>query len=128
MTSWPVIFSSNSLPPRLRTMVVAVVFLLGLATACTQDGATHTIRISGTEGTAVSGHYIVSTDEVRITERLEAKVRQTIAVPTPGATVSCFLQKQSASGVVRVEILRDDVIVAFGETRDPHGIITVVTP
>ena len=86
-----------------------------------------TIRVTGTPGLKVSGHYaFVATGEVPRPQNVEGSVP--IDYKGKGLTALCLFRKTSAEGTLKVEITRGGKVIATSETQAPMGFVSLTTP
>ena len=86
-----------------------------------------TIRVTGTPGLKVSGHYaFVATGEVPKPQNVEGTVP--VEYRGKGLTALCLFRKTSAEGTLKVEITRDGKVIAASETQAPQGFVSLTTP
>lgn len=115
--------------------LVLIMLVLGiiafLITGC--DGnSVFTIEVSGTTGLEFSGSLlVVMSDGQPRSESINGTVPQEYSVTgTSRITVSMLsveLQKQTEEGTLKVEILKDDEVIANSETTAPYGVVSVAT-
>jgi hypothetical protein len=85
------------------------------------------ISVTGTPGLKVSGHYaIVATGEVPKPQNVEGTVP--VEYQGKGLTVLCLFRKTTAEGTLKVEITRNDKVIATSETQAPMGFVSLTTP
>ena len=86
-----------------------------------------TIRVTGTPGLKVSGHYaFVATGEVPRPQNVEGSVP--VDYKGKGLTALCLFRKTSAEGTLKVEITRGGKVIATSETQAPMGFVSLTTP
>jgi hypothetical protein len=109
---------------RILIMLIlgALIFLL---TGC--DGeSTFVIRVSGTTGLEFSGNYLVYTSNGQSTSKsVDGTVPTEYTVK--GTIVSVVFQKQTEEGTLKVEILKDNQVIASSETTAAYGVVSVAT-
>ena len=115
--------------PILIMLVLGVIAFL--TTGC--DGnSVFTIKVSGTTGLEFSGSYLVTTSNGQpISESVAGTVPAEYSVfGTNRITVSMVsveLQKQTEEGTLKVEILKDNEVIASSETSAAYGVVSVAT-
>jgi len=86
-----------------------------------------TIRVTGTPGLKVSGHYaFVATGEVPRPQNVEGSVP--VDYKGKGLTALCLFRKTSAEGTLKVEITRGGKVIATSETQAAMGFVSLTTP
>jgi hypothetical protein len=115
--------------------LILIMLVLGiiafLITGC--DGnSVFTIKVSGTTGSEFRGSLlVVMSDGQPGSESVNGTVPQEYSVTgTNRITVSMLsveLQKQTEERTLKVEILKDDEVIANSETTAPYGVVSVAT-
>ncbi len=96
------------------------------ATTTGGDKAKFTVQVSGTEGTAFSGSYMVVTaDGKSVSKSVEGVVPASYDLD--GAIVSVSFQKKGESGKLAVKIMKGDKVAAESETEAAYGVVTAAT-
>lgn len=86
-----------------------------------------TIRVTGTPGLQVGGHYaFVAAGEVPKPQNVEGTLP--VEYRGRGLTALCLFRKTSAEGTLKVEISRGDKVIAASETQAPMGFVSITTP
>ena len=106
-------------------ILAAVLLLTGCGTNL-QSPKTLTLQVTGTEGTLVTGQYIVTDGGQSTRHAVDREVPFSIEVS--GHDISCMLQKLGGKGTVRLELLVDGERVAFAGTTESYGNVGVDTP
>jgi ABC-type uncharacterized transport system permease subunit len=115
--------------------LILIMLVLGIIafvlTGCDHNSVFN-IRVSGTIGLEFSGSYLVvmsngqsASESVNGTVPYEISVTGTNRITI--STVSVELQKQTEEGTLKVEILKDDQVIASSETAVAYGVVSVAT-
>jgi|GEM_PF-4251157 len=95
-------------------------------TPAPQMEANFIVKVSGTSGLRFSGSCATTTiSGTAISKSLDGVVPAEYTIS--GAIVSCAFQKQSAEGVLKVEIIKDGKVVAQSDTSATYGVVSVAT-
>jgi hypothetical protein len=114
---------------------ILVILVLGtiafLLTGC-GGNSVFTIKVSGTSGLEFSGSYLAITSNGHSTsESVAGTVPEEISVTGTSritvSTASVELQKKTEEGTLKVEILKDNEVIASSETTAPYGVVSVAT-
>ncbi len=104
--------------------LASFIFLAGCSDGLKGVETDYTIKVSGSERQAFSGHYTIAG-----TAALPKPVNVAGNAPQEyggkGMAAACIIRKTTAEGTLKVEILKGKEIVATGETAQPFGIITI---
>ena len=85
-----------------------------------------TIKVSGTSGLEFSGHYMtVTAGRISTSKVVEGKVPDQYSVS--GNIVSCTIQKKTKSGILSIQIIKDDKVVSASETTIAYGAVSAET-
>jgi hypothetical protein len=86
-----------------------------------------TIRVCGTEGLKFSGHYSIVG-----TRTLPEPVNAHGAIPMEyrgrGGLAICSFRKLAKEGSLRVEILKNGIVISESETSITYGLVSLKTP
>ena len=108
--------------------LIVIITVLASNGGCAWRNNDFTIRISGTEGLEFSGEYGATLADGRVKGGKESKSVDGV-VPTEytitAEVVWCSFTKQSEAGTLKVEILKDNEIVAESSTSIPYGVISL---
>ena len=109
--------------------LILIILVLGIITfllaGCNRDSA-FDIKVSGTLGLEFSGSYMVVTVDGQSTSKsVDGTVPAQYSVI--GIIVSVVFQKQAEEGTLKVEILKDDQVIASSETTAAYGVVSVAT-
>jgi hypothetical protein len=86
----------------------------------------YTVKVSGTPGLSFSGSYMVVTASGKSESKsVDGKVPQSYQLS--GSIVSVSFQKQSESGVLEVQILKDGRVVSASDTSAAYGVVSAAT-
>lgn len=86
----------------------------------------YTVNVSGTPGLGFSGSYMVVTASGKSESKsVDGKVPQSYQLS--GSIVSVSFQKQSESGVLEVQILKDGRVISASDTSAAYGLVTAAT-
>lgn len=112
------------------TFLIVVVIVLGLIIWACDGGSvlqsSFTIKVTGTDGLKYSGSYMtVMADGKNSSKSVDGTVPGEYTVDA--SMVSVTFQKQSESGALKVEILKDGEVVAENETEAAYGVVTAAT-
>lgn len=110
-------------------LLVALCFIV-LLVGCSAPAMTDTdftVRVSGTEGLKFNGSYMITTTEGK-SESKSVEGTVPAEYTMKGNIVSVTFQKQAEAGVLKVEILQGDKVVAQSETSAAYGVVTAATP
>lgn len=106
---------------------IVVLALWGCGETFTGMESDMTIRVTGTPGLKVGGHYaFVAAGEVPKTQNVDGTVP--VEYRGRGLTALCLFRKTSADGTLKVEIIRGDKVIATSETQAPMGFVSLTTP
>ena len=115
---------------RKRALALVAVLTVTLVTgACGVDlrsSRKMVLEVTGTEGTPVTGEYIVTVG----TNTTRHPVDRTVpfSVEVEGHDMSGYVQKIGDAGTVRMRLLVNGNAVAFDWTKDRFGNLRVATP
>jgi hypothetical protein len=115
--------------------LMLIIVVLGL-TAFVLAGCAHNpqfnIRISGTNDLEFSGSYLAvmsngQTDSKSINATIPCEIAIVGIDGIAVSTVSVEFQKQAEEGTLKVEILKNDEVIASSETVAPYGVMSLAT-
>jgi hypothetical protein len=115
--------------------LILIILVLGIIafvlTGCAHNSQFN-IRVSGTTDLEFSGSYlVVMSNGQSDSESVNGTVPYEIGViGIDGiiiSTVSVEFQKQTEEGTLKVEILKDDEIIASSETTAAYGVVSLAT-
>jgi ABC-type uncharacterized transport system permease subunit len=113
-------------------LIILVLGIIAFVLAGCDYNPRFNIRVSGTIGLEFSGSYLVvmsngqsDSESVNGTVPYEISVTGTNRITV--STVSVELQKQAEEGSLKVEILKDDDVIASSETTAAYGVVSVAT-
>jgi hypothetical protein len=99
-----------------------MITLFMLAGCSKEKESEFTIRVSGTDGIKYSGSYgATGFGGDPAGNPIEGIVPEEYTVV--GTVVSCFFQKKSGKGTLRVEIIKSGAVVAQSETSETEGVV-----
>ena len=105
-------------------LLLGIVFLFGCSDGLKGVESDYTIKVTGSEKLAFSGHYTIAG-----TGAMPKPVSVTGIVPMEfkgnGIAAACVIRKTTAEGQLKVEILKGQSPVSSSETAAPFGIITL---
>jgi hypothetical protein len=116
---------------KLISIILVVGITVSVLTGCDHNSRFN-IRVSGTIGLEFSGSYLmVMSNGQSASESVNGTVPYEISVTgINGITmsrVSVQLQKQTEEGTLKVEILKDDEVIASSNTTAAYGVVSVAT-
>lgn len=86
----------------------------------------YTVKVSGTPGLRFSGSYMVVTASGKSESKsVDGEVPQSYQLS--GSIVSVSFQKQSESGVLELQILKDGQVVSASDTSAAYGLVSAAT-
>ena len=84
------------------------------------------IKVSGTDGLAFSGSYFITTANGQVTSKsVDGIIPDQYTVT--GTIISVVFQKQTELGILRVEIIKGNDVIASEDTVAAYGIVSVAT-
>jgi len=115
--------------------VILIMLILGII-ASVLAGCAHNpqfnIRISGTYDLEFSGSYLAvmsngQTDSKSINATIPCEIAIVGIDGITISTVSVEFQKQAEQGTLKVEILKDDEVIASSKTTAAYGVVSLTT-
>jgi hypothetical protein len=105
-------------------LLLGIILLVGCSEGLNGVDADYTIKVTGSDKLAFSGHYTIAG-----TTAIPKPVQVTGTVPMEykgkGMAAACVFRKTAAEGNLKVEILKGQSIVSSSEVATPFGIITL---
>jgi hypothetical protein len=106
--------------------LIGISLLFGCSLGLKDLESNFSIKISGTTGLKFKGHYAIAAT-------VSNPDLQNVAGTVPaqyqgkGAMALCLFRKTSPGGSLKVEILKDEKVVAQGESIVPYGVVSLKT-
>jgi hypothetical protein len=111
----------------LLLFLLAVLMLSGCSDGLMGLSSDFTIKVSGTEGIKFKGHFAIADTVVNPNlQNVDGKVPA--QYQGKGLMALCLFRKTSPSGLLKVEIIKDEKVVTAGETVIPFGVVSLKTP
>jgi hypothetical protein len=106
-------------------LITIIMLLLGCGEGWKGVASNYTIRVTGSDQLAFSGHYTIA-ETGSIPRSVQVTGNAPMEYAGKGIAVTCIIRKAtSESDPLKVEILRGKEFVSTAETKDPYGIITL---
>ena len=109
--------------------VIAIIIIVVAISTCNgviPGNSVFQIKVSGTEGLEFSGSYMVTTADGKVTSKsVDGFVSEQYSVT--GTMVSVVFQKQVEEGILIIEIIKDNKVIASEETTAAYGVVSVAT-
>lgn len=111
---------------RLILLIIVSLFVLcGCSGGDNYDSPYRTIRVTGSEGVRFDGCYSVYTSSgTSISESVSGVVPASYFI-MDAESISCVFQKKCEAGMLKVEILKEDKVLAQATTYASYGIVSV---
>jgi len=105
-------------------IMVAIIFLLGCSEGLKGVEADYTIKVTGSDKLAFSGHYTIAGPGA-IPKPVQIKGIVPLEYTGKGLAAACIIRKTTAEGKLKVEILKGRNVVSASEVDTPFGMITL---
>ena len=107
----------------LGLCLLVIILVAGCGKAADSD---YTIRVTGTAGLSYAGSYTITTaDGQTVYTSIDGTVPKDYAVR--GKMIACSFRKGSEDGLLKLEIIKDNRVVATSETTAAYGNAGVAT-
>jgi hypothetical protein len=110
----------------MRKLLYSAVFVIPLITGCGESlkfiESEYIIKVTGTPGVNFKGNYTLPGSTIK-----PVQVNGTVPAEykAKGIAVICVFRKLDVEGTLKVEVIKDKMVVDSSETSKPLGVITM---